>query len=147
MTSGRLLGVVLTTCLIVTPVLAQSKSVPRDQLAVDVVSLKTGRSLRGAVLYRSPKGDVSVAVSRAWLKQANPSDYEEKAAADAQSQREAWTQTRDRLTSLLETASEQSRLGFLYRSELERLEELLAKDEPPETLFLVLDLSAASVGK
>lgn len=147
MTSGRLIGALLATCLVVTPILAQSKSVPRDQLAVDVVTLKAGRSLRGAVLYRSPKGDLSVAVSRAWLKQANPSDYEEKASADAQSQREAWTQTRDRLTSLLETAPDQSRLAFLYRSELDRLEELLAKDEPPETLFLVLDLPAASVGK
>lgn len=147
MTSGRLIGALLATCLVVTPILAQSKSVPRDQLAVDVVTLKAGRSLRGAVLYRSPKGDLSVAVSRAWLKQANPSDYEENASADAQSQREAWTQTRDRLTSLLETAPDQSRLAFLYRSELDRLEELLAKDEPPETLFLVLDLPAASVGK
>ncbi len=147
MTSGRLLGVVLTTCLFVTPVLAQSKSAPRDQLAVDVVSLKTGRSLRGAVLYRSPKADVSVAVSRSWLKQANPAYYEQAAAADALSQREAWTQTRDRLKLLLELPPEQPRLAFFYRSELERLEELLGKDDPLETLFLVLDLPAASVGR
>lgn len=126
---------------------APPKSVPRDQLAVDVVSLKTGRSLRGAVLYRSSKGDLTVAVSRSWLKQANPPYYEQAAVADAQSQREAWTQTRDRLNSLLESPPDQPRLVFLYRSELERLEELLAKEEPPETLFLVLDLPAASVGR
>lgn len=126
---------------------APPKSVPRDQLTVDVVSLKTGRSLRGAVLDRSSKGDLSIAVSRSWLKQAHPTYYEQAAVADALSQREAWTQTRDRLKSLLESPPDRPRLVFFYRSELERLEELLAKDDPPETVFLVLDLPAASVGR
>jgi hypothetical protein len=147
MTFGPLLGALLAASLTAMPVFAQSKSVPRDQLAVDVVSLKTGRSLRGAVLYRSPKGDLSIAVTRAWLKQANAGYYEQVVAADRQSQQDAWTQTRDRLKVLLETPPEQARLAFFYRSELDRLEELLAKKEPPETEFLVLELTAAAVGK
>lgn len=147
MALARRLGVLLAVCLAVTPAPAQSKPVPRDQLAVDVVALKSGRSLRGAVLHRSAKGDLSLAVSRQWLKKANPEYYAQVALADRQTQREAWTQTRDRLQTLLETPPDQPRLAFFDRSELSRLEELLAQEDPPETPFLILDLAAAAVGR
>lgn len=141
------IAVLLLAGPIVPAAAAPPKSVPRDQLAVDVVALKSGRSLRGAVLHRSARGDLSLAVSREWLKKANPEYYDQMALAVRQTQREAWTQTRDRLQTLLQSPPEQPRLAFFYRTEVDRLDELLAHEEPPETPFLILNLAAAAVAR
>ena len=113
--------------------LAQSaKSVPLSQLGVDVVSLKSGKAVRGAILKSEANGSVTMAVPREWLKQANPELLVKLAADEATSQRTAWEELRDRLTKLLATPPESQRSVFFLKQELERVEKLLAQAEPPE---------------
>lgn len=144
----------LTVCitgLLFAPVLAiaqtPSKSVPTSQLAVDVVALKTGRSLRGAILSRQPDGAISIAVSRNWLEKANPALFAQSDAADRAAQREAWTQGRDRLNALLITPAETPRYVFFLKEELARLDKQLAAEEPKLSPFLVIDLAGSAVSK
>ena len=52
---------------------AQSaKSGSVSQLGVDVVSLKSGKSVRGAIIRQEPNGSVTLAVPREWLQKSNP---------------------------------------------------------------------------
>ncbi|MDZ4686635.1 MAG: hypothetical protein SH850_16310, partial [Planctomycetaceae bacterium] len=124
-----------------------SKSVPTSQLAVDVVALKTGRSLRGAILGRQPDGATSIAVSRSWLEKANPALFAQYDAADRTAQKDAWTQTRDRLKALLETPPEAPRYVFFLKEEVARLDKQLAAEEPKLSPFLVIDLPNSAVSK
>ena len=55
---------------------AQQKS-GADRFAVDLVTLKSGDRLRGALLGASADGTVSMAVQREWLKRSRPRFYEE----------------------------------------------------------------------
>ena len=113
--------------------LAQSaKSVPMSQLGVDVVSLKSGKSVRGAILKSEANGSVTMVVPREWLKQANPELLAKIAADEAALQQMAWEELRDRLTKLLATPPESQRSVFFMKEELERVEKLLAQAEPPE---------------
>jgi hypothetical protein len=126
---------------------AATKVVPMSQLAVDVVALKTGRSLRGAIVQRQPGGATTIAVSRTWLQTANPELYEQHAAADRESQRTAWQQTRDRTAAWLDTLAELPRLEFFLKQELARLDKLLVADEPDLPPFLLIDLPASSIAR
>ncbi len=113
--------------------LAQSaKPVPLSQLGVDVVSLKSGKSVRGAILKSDANGSVTMAVPREWLQKANPELLTQLSAEQVAAQRMAWEQLRDRLTKLLATPSESQRSVFFLKQELERVETLLARAEPPE---------------
>ena len=58
---------------IASPVVAQPKPVGVGHPAVDIVTLKSGRSMRGVVAYQEPNGSVTMVVSREWLGSANPS--------------------------------------------------------------------------
>lgn len=114
-------------------VLAQSaKSVPLSQLGVDVVSLKSGKPVRGAILKSEANGSVTMAVSREWLKHANPELLDKLTADEVTEQRTAWEQLRERLTRLLAMPPESQRSVFFMKEELERVEKLLAAAEPPE---------------
>ncbi|HUQ68524.1 MAG TPA: hypothetical protein VM165_03315 [Planctomycetaceae bacterium] len=124
-----------------------AKSVPTSQLAVDVVSLKTGRSLRGAILSRQPDGATSIAVSRSWLEKANPALFTQYDAAARTAQREAWTQSRDRVKALLETPPEAPRYVFFLKEELVRLDKQLTAEEPKLSPFLVIDLPGSAISK
>ena len=129
--------------------LAQTvKSVPMSQLGVDVVSLKSGKSVRGAILKSEANGSVTMAASREWLKQANPELLAKLAADEATSQRTAWEELRDRLTKLLATPPESQRSVFFLKEELERVEKLLARAEPPEaTQFVWFEAKREAIAK
>ena len=43
-----------------------------SELVVDVVSLKSGKSLRGAIASQQPNGGLLMAISTAWLKNSQP---------------------------------------------------------------------------
>ncbi len=109
-----------------------AKSGAMSQLGVDVVSLKSGKSVRGAILRQEPNGSVTMAVSREWLQKANPELLAKLTADEATAQRTAWEQLRDRLTKLLAAPPESQRSVFFMKQELERVEKLLAQAEPPE---------------
>jgi hypothetical protein len=117
------------------------------QPAVDVVSLKTGRTLRGAVLHRQPDGTATVAVARTWLQTANQMLFAQYDPLDRAAQREAWTSTRDRLQTLLDNPPAAPRLVFFLTQERDRLDKLLAADEPPPSPFLLIELTGKQIAK
>lgn len=141
------LRLALLLTMVCAPVCAQSKPVARDRLVVDVVTLKTGRTLRGAVIGKDAQGTLSMAVSRAWFSKANPASFEEASVASQVAARTAWTETIERLRPLLDPPPKSEKLAFFYRQELERLEELIAREKSPETEFLLLQLPSASLSK
>lgn len=119
------------TC--VTIALAQSaKPVPAAQLCVDRVVLKSGKTIRGAILRQEPNGPLTMAAAREWLRQANPDLLARITQNEQAIQRQAWEQVRDRLKMELPAAAESSRLSFFLSRELERVEKLLAAANPPE---------------
>ena len=129
--------------------LAQSgKSVPLSQLGVDVVSLKSGKPVRGAILKSEANGSVTMAVPREWLERANPELLAKLTAEDVTAQRAAWEQLRDRLTKLLDMPPESQRSVFFLKQELERVEKLLARAEPPEPpQFVWFEATRAAIAK
>jgi hypothetical protein len=130
-------------------VLAQTaKSVPLSQLGVDVVSLKSGTSVRGAILKREANGSVTLAVSREWLKQANPELLIKLTVEEAIEQRAAWEQLRERLAKLLDMPPESQRSVFFMKQELERVEKLRAQAEPPDPpRFVWFDAKRETIAK
>ena len=123
------------------------KAVPASQLAVDVVSLKSGKSVRGAVV-KADAGAVSMAVSRAWLQHASPELFQKTVANESQLQRKIAEQLRDRLKTILETPPQDQRLAFFLKQELERVEAQLSRKEPAEpSQFLWLDLEQGTIAK
>ncbi|HET6422736.1 MAG TPA: hypothetical protein VFG20_03580, partial [Planctomycetaceae bacterium] len=114
---------------------------------VDVVALRAGRTLRGAILQHRADRSVTMAVSRSWLKTANPELFEEYDAANLTAQREAWGQARDRLKEFLATPPESQRLTFFLQSELQQLEDRLAAEDPKRADFIWVELPGAQVAK
>ena len=125
-----------------------AKSGSLSQLGVDVVSLKSGKSVRGAIIRQEPNGSLTLAVPREWLQKANPESLAKLAAEESTAQREAWEQLRDRLTKLLTMPPESQRSVFFLKEELERVEKLLAQAEPPEApQFVWFDAKRETVAK
>lgn len=115
--------------------------------AVDVVTLKSGRSLRGAIVQRNVDRSVTMVVSRAWLQTANPELFAQQEALDLQTQRDAWQQTRDRLNARLAMPSDMPRLTTFLQSERDRLQANLDAPNPKREDFFWMELSAAQVSR
>jgi hypothetical protein len=123
------------------------KAVPTSQLAVDIVTLKSGKSVRGAVV-KADAGVISIAVARGWLDHSMPDLYQKTVANESQLQRQIAEQLRDRLKKQLETPAQDQRLTFFLKQELERVESQLTRKEPVEpSQFLWLDLEQGTVAK
>src|SRR5262245_20868424 len=76
---------------------APSKRGPASALCVDVVRLKSGKTMRGAVLHQSVDGSLTMAVSREWLQKTYPDVYQQQVDDQSTVERQAWEQLRDRL--------------------------------------------------
>jgi hypothetical protein len=123
------------------------KAVPTSQLAVDIVTLKSGKSVRGAVV-KADAGVISIAVARGWLDHSMPDLYQKTVDNESQLQRQIAEQLRDRLKKQLETPAQDQRLTFFLKQELERVESQLTRKEPVEpSQFLWLDLEQGTVAK
>ena len=119
-----------------------ARSVPVSQLAVDVVSLKSGKDVRGAIVKADMNGSLTVAVSRDWLKQAAPDLYQQAVSKETDLRTQVGGQLQGRLKKRLETPPKEPRLAFFLKQELERAEGLLAREtptEPPQFLWLELE--------
>ena len=128
-----LLGLALVCVLLPADVFGQvTKPVAISQLGVDVVSLKSGKAVRGAILKSEVKGAVTMAVPREWLQKANPELLTKLSTDEAALQREAWEQLRDRLKMLLATPPSSRQVVVFLEQEQERVEKLLAQAEPTE---------------
>ena len=126
---------------------AQQKPSSGDGLVVDVVSLKSGRSLRGAILSQQPNGPVLIAVSKEWLKSANPTLAEKTLKENQEDAREAWTQCCDRIAELVKSRSDSPHLVFYYKEELDRLKKLIADPNPIDPDFLWMEVRHEAIGK
>ena len=119
-----------------------------SRLAIDVVSLRSGKSVRGALLHAEPGGALTLAVSREWFKQANPELFAKAAQDEASGQRAAWEQLRERLTRQLDSPPDSPRLVFFLETELRRTEKLLENPELPEApQFVWFDAPRKTVSK
>ena len=115
--------------------------------AVDIVTLKKGGSLRGAILHRRPDGSFTMAVSRDWLRKANPRRFADELEGDRVTQRAAWTQVKERLDEEQKQPREAPGLALFFRQERERMAELLAQESHAENQFFVIEAPAGEALK
>lgn len=119
---------------------AEPKAAQFSQLAVDTVKLKSGKTMRGAVVHAATDGSLTMAVSREWLTRTYPDDFKKLVSEEAATQQHAWEQLRDRLKQSLAAPGEQP-LAFRFKMELERVEKLLAQPDTKETpQFIWVDI-------
>lgn len=116
-------------------------------LGVDILTLKSGRSLRGAILARQPDGSVLVAVSREWLKQADPKEYDRQSQLAQDQQRAAWSQAQERIESRLADPPDSQSFAFFLKQERQRLEKQLKAETTPDTAFFLMEIPGTHVAK
>ncbi|WP_397570875.1 hypothetical protein [Schlesneria sp. T3-172] len=128
-------------------VLADPKSSGPRNSAVDVIVLKSGRTLRGLVASSDPKAYLTLVVSRDWLSAAHPQGAAAVVKTNVESRERAWIQTRDRIRHCLDAGDVPAGMSFFFKQELERLDRLLADppDEDPD--FLWYDIRPASIAR
>jgi hypothetical protein len=142
---GLLIAAVVLTAASVT---AGPAATRRAQVAVDLVTLKSGRSLRGAVVRTNSDGSIIMAVSRGWLQKANPELLVRREVAEAETRKSALEQLRDRIKRAAVGVADDSPLGVFLRSEAKRVERLLADPEPVEKpQFVWLDLTKKEIAR
>jgi hypothetical protein len=116
--------------------------------AVDMVTLKSGKHLRGAIVHSSQDGSLTMAVSRDWLRKLSPDLYERLTKTEANVRLVALKQLRIRIDQSLVGVPDDSRLAAFLRSEGKRTERMLiaaaSHDEPQ---FIWLDLTRKEVAK
>jgi len=136
----------LALTLAVSTSLAQSKSASSSSLGVDIVRLKSGRTVRGAVWQRKKDGSLLFVVRRDWLHGAYPEWSDEIAKANQTSQETAWKNVCERLDMLLADPPDAPRYTFYLRQELERLKK--NQDLPAEdSEFVWLDVDAKQIAQ
>jgi hypothetical protein len=127
---------------------APSRHASRTQLAVDVVSLKSGTTLRGAIVRYDAGRSLTMAVAREWLRKASPDLFAKRTRAEVSDRRAALEQLRERLDKELAGVPDDSRLGAFLRSERKRAERLLNEAAPSdERQFVWLDLTKKEIAK
>jgi len=138
---------ILITISQTSPVAAQPKPTANARLAVDVVSLKSGRHLRGAIVWRQPNGTTTMAVSTKWLKESNSKLATTTLAENLEQQKLAWSRTADRINDQLKTVDDAPGLTFFLKQELARLKQLIAKPPEDEPKFVWVDLPPETISK
>jgi hypothetical protein len=118
------------------------------QVAVDLVTLKSGRTIRGVIVRVSPDGSLVMAVSRDWLHKANPELLGRHQKTEAATRKTALEQLRDRIKQAAVGVADDSRLGAFLRSEAKRVERLQDDPNPPDQpRFVWLDLTKKEIAR
>jgi hypothetical protein len=118
------------------------------RLAVDVVRLKSGATLRGAIVHSAADGSLTMAVSREWLRKTNSVLFKKETSPETSVRKTALEELRDRVNRELAHVPEDSRLGAFLRSERKRVEKLLSDPVPSaEAQFVWLDLTKHDIAK
>ena len=126
---------------------AQQKHLSVDGPAVDIVTLKSGRTLRGVVMSQSPNGSLTLLVSRDWLTTANPMLAATVLKENLDGCRVATSQAHDRIADLLKTPIESPHLTFFFKQELERFKATLKNRNEEEPEFLWVDVRHETIAK
>jgi len=129
------------------PAAAKPKPAGVGHPIVDVVSLKSGRTLRGAVAWQDPNGSLKMAVSTDWFRESNPTQIATTLTENIDQRRIAWAQASQRISERLKTAAESPRLTFFLKQESERIQGLLADRNLAEPDFLWIEVPQASIAK
>ncbi len=118
------------------------------KLGVDLVSVKDGPRLRGAVLNRSSDATILMAVQRGWLREVFPDFYAEKARLDKESQVRDQETLMIRIREWMKGRAKDADLVFFLKKELERLGKV-AKDDAKkkETQFILLEIPAKQIAR
>jgi hypothetical protein len=117
-------------------------------VAVDVVRLKSGTTLRGGIVHSAADGSLTMAVSREWLRKTNPALFTKRTSSDASVRRTALEELRDRVNRELGQIPEDSRLGAFLRSERKRVERLLVEaPAPADPQFVWIDLTKHEIAR
>ncbi len=141
------LQLIVLGIVIVSPAIAQPKPAGVGHPAVDVVTLKSGRSLRGVVASQEPNGSVTMVVTREWLGSANPTLLETVLKENQDGRRKSWTEARDRIVERQKSPIESPNLVFFLKQEKERVDQLLADRNPPEIDFLWMDVRHETIAR
>jgi len=115
-----------------------------------VVKLKSGKALRGAIARAEADGSLRLAVSREWLRQADPHLLASLEGDEARTRDAALEQLRDRIKKELEKIPEESPLGSFLRVEQKRVERLLADPRPAaqaEPQFVWIKLTPKKIAR
>ena len=128
-------------------VAAQHQGASSGHRVVDVVTLRSGQSLRGGIAWQNPGGTLGMVVPADWYRTANPAKAAAAVSEAIELRRTAWTQARDRITDRLKTAEQAPRLRFFLKQELERIEQRLADANPFEPEFLWFDIPGGMIAK
>ena len=88
-----------------------------------------------------------MAVSRDWLRKANPELLARRKIAEMATRKAALEQLRDRLKQAIIGLADDSRMGTFLRSEAKRVERLLGDPNPPEPRFVWLDLTKKEIAR
>lgn len=118
----------------------QSKPVAVSQLAVDTISLKSGKAVRGIVIAAPVDGPIIVATDRQWLQKHVPDLYLKATATETDRRKLANRQLIDRLNKRLAAPVAEPGLAFFLKQELERAEsQRESPPEPPQFVWLELE--------
>jgi hypothetical protein len=115
------------------------------RFAADMVTLKSGERLRGALLGEQPDGTVSMAVQRKWLEKNEAEMYRTVTETEAQAAARQSTQLRDRLRRWIDEQADANTLVAFLETELDRVDEQVDRlnDRPGGglgTQFVMLSL-------
>ena len=103
------------------------KKVGAASFAVDLVTLDSGKRLRGAFAGVDADGVVSMAVQREWLKKTRPEMYDKVTRNEAVEAKDALTELRTRVRQWLNEKPESNALLTFLEIELERIEDRLSQ--------------------
>ena len=142
--SSRLFpGVMLLLLVTAAPLHAQKRGLNR--FAVDMVTLKSGERLRGALLGEQPDGTVSMAVQRDWFQKNRPDMFRKATAGETEDAQRRLTELEARLRKWITDRREVNDLVVYLETELDRITERsqTLKDNPDAgtgTQFVMLSL-------
>lgn len=121
------------------------KSAPLGQLAVDVVILRSGRQIRGAIVEATDSGALTMAVSRRWIQQAVPDLYEQSVDRERDLQKQALDQLEARLQTQLKVPQQGQRFLTFLKLELDRVRALRERPQTVAPQFLWVEIPADQI--
>jgi hypothetical protein len=120
----------------------------RSRLVVDVVKLKSGKTLRGTIARSDADGSLTMAVSREGLRKADPKLLANIEADESRIRTAALEQLRDRIKTELDRAPAESGLATFLRIEQKRIDKLLAVAAPADRpQFAWIELTQKKIAK
>ena len=106
--------------------------VPEVHRCVDELKTTAGKTLLGAILSQTVE-QTRIAVSREWLKSAEPALFEQAVADELELRRTGYTELKSRLEDAIKTHAQDEQLLAILKNELTRAERVLG---PPEKLAI-----------